>query len=503
MNVEDNKPNILFIMTDQQRWDALGATGDWVNTPNLDSLAEEGFLFSNCYTNSPVCAPARISLASGLYPHNHGLWHNNAYDLPAGLFTWMKAARNNGYRTSLFGKAHLRQRHNKDIRTLEHFMRRYGFDDVNEIVGPRACTKTLSHMTDLWEREGHWQAYIDDYAERFAHKPHIAKPSTLPLELYADSYIGQRAWDYLKGYQHQKPWCLMLSFGGPHEPWDAPEPYASMYRPEDMPPPRSLGSGWDEIPESTLQERLQRAWKLDPEDVAKLRANYAGNVTLIDDQVGRIIELLKQRGEYENTWIVFTSDHGEFNGDYGLLYKNSFFDSAARVPLIVRPPSAWQSREKTGSSDVMVEMFDLGATIADIVGAKVPSEYFAKSLLPYLRGDRHTHREFAMVEFKGELLYVDPRWKMMINKEAVPCMLIDRGNDPEEAVNLVGGVEQGVEARLASKLFSRLLSTQNSKPLVSVERSLAPNKEQAPARESVQEAKVDPGLVSRFLSRFI
>src|SRR6056297_2555379 len=143
-------------MTDQQRWDSLGVSGHWVRTPHIDRLAAEGIHFSNCFTNAPVCAPARVALATGLYPHNHGLWYNQGYDLNSNRYTWMKAVRKAGYRTSLFGKAHLRKRHVGDIRKLEHFMRAYGFDDVNEIVGPRACVMTLSHMTALWQSRGVW-----------------------------------------------------------------------------------------------------------------------------------------------------------------------------------------------------------------------------------------------------------------------------------------------------------------------------------------------------------
>ena len=116
-----NRPNIAFIMTDQHRWDALGCSGGWVNTPNLDRIAAEGIRFSNCVTNSPVCIPARVSLATGLYPHNTGIWRNQPHDMGADTPTWMQAIRNAGYRTSLFGKTHL-HRHEGDLRDREHLL---------------------------------------------------------------------------------------------------------------------------------------------------------------------------------------------------------------------------------------------------------------------------------------------------------------------------------------------------------------------------------------------
>ena len=125
------KPNILFIMCDQLRADALGCTGNWVNTPNIDRIARDGVRFSNCVTNSPVCLPARISLATGRYPHNTGVWDNCPFELPEGTPTWMAAIRDAGYRTSMFGKTALHRR-GPDIRKFEHILNSYGLDDVDD-----------------------------------------------------------------------------------------------------------------------------------------------------------------------------------------------------------------------------------------------------------------------------------------------------------------------------------------------------------------------------------
>jgi choline-sulfatase len=483
-------------MTDQQRWDALGVNGGWVKSPNIDQLAATGVNFSNCYTNSPVCAPARVALASGLYPHNHGLWHNRAYDLPSNMFTWMKAVRNAGYRTSLFGKAHLRKRHHKDIRKLEHFMNSYGFDDVDEIVGPRACAITLSHMTARWKERGCWDAYIDDYKQRFIEKPHMARPSPLPLDLYADVYIADRAVDYLESYNREKPWCMMLSFGGPHEPWDAPEPYSTLHAPEDMPLAREWDCSVEELKESSLRDKFTMAGPLEKSDIAALRANYAGNINLIDAQVGRVLDLLERRGEHDNTWIFFTSDHGELNGDYGMLYKNNFFDGAARVPLIIQPPKSAQIKKIDAASSAMVEMFDIGATMVDIVGAKLPKNYFAKSLLPLVSGEVQSHRDFCLVEFKGELMYVDQQWKMAINKKGEPYLLINRESDPEESRNLVDKGYQFQKLEFSRKLMQRLLLTQNTQPLSAMDATLVSQIEPEPLETKSE------SFICRFLAKF-
>src|SRR6266436_1762611 len=159
------KPNILFIMCDQLRADALGCTGHWVKTPNIDRIALEGVRFSNCVTNSPVCLPARVSLATGRYPHNTQVWDNCPFELPEGTPTWMAAIRNAGYRTSLFGKAALHRR-GPDIRNFEHVLNSYGLDDVDEIRGPRASVDTICHMTARWDSLGLLDAFRKDIKER-------------------------------------------------------------------------------------------------------------------------------------------------------------------------------------------------------------------------------------------------------------------------------------------------------------------------------------------------
>ena len=267
------RPNLLFLMTDQHRWDALGCAGGWVETPHLDRIAAEGVRFPNAYTNSPVCVPARVSLATGRYPHDHGVWRNGTYTLPPEQPTWMTGVREAGYATSVFGKTHLHP-HSGDLRDRVELLHAYGFDHVDEIAGPRASVNCRSNLTDRWEEAGVWEAYRRDMRERFRDKAWVARPSVLPLELYADTYVGQQAASYLRSYRDEKPWFCWVSFGGPHEPWDAPEPYASRYRPEDMPPPlefRDLAGG--KRATGVLDKRMAVGRDLSASDVARMRAN--------------------------------------------------------------------------------------------------------------------------------------------------------------------------------------------------------------------------------------
>ena len=489
------RPNILFLMTDQQRWDAMGCSGEkkksacgssksedrvgfaWVQTPNLDHIASEGIRFTNCVTTSPVCIPTRLSLATGLYPHNTGVWDNMQHQMPVETPTWMRAVRDAGYRTSLFGKTHLHP-HNGDLREREGLMNAYGLDDVNEIGGPRASANVLSHMTAEWEAKGLWDAYRADYRERFSTKPHLVRPSTLGLENYADVYVGQQAKQYLQNYDREAPWCCWVSFGGPHEPWDTPEPYASMYDPEDMPPaipPPAAG----ERPLGHLDQLMERVNPtFEPGEIGRLRANYAGNITLIDTQIGDILDTIKARGELDNTIIVHTSDHGEMNGDYGLIYKSNFLNGAVRIPLLVRTPNAsGLQTPPTGTASGLqtpptgticespVEWIDIGPTLVEFAGGELEHHQFGKSLGPVLTNPEATHRDFAISEIQGEIMLLNREWKIALNADGEVYLLFDVQNDPDEIHNLTGKPEVAdVETALRLQILEWLVQTQLKKP---------------------------------------
>ncbi len=454
-------PNILLLMTDQQRWDAMGCSGDWVRTPNLDRIASEGIRFTNCVTTSPVCIPTRLSLATGLYPHNTGVWDNMNHQMPATTPTWMQAVRAAGYRTSLFGKTHLHP-HNGDLREREGLMNAYGLDDVNEIGGPRASATVLSHMTSEWEAKGVWNAYRTDYRERFRTKPHLVRPSVLGLEDYADVYVGQQAKQYLQNYGRSEPWFCWVSFGGPHEPWDTPEPYANMYDPEEM-PSAILRPPTEERPHGHLDRLMDRVKPtFEPGEVGKLRANYAGNVTLIDAQVGDILDAIEARGELENTIIVHTSDHGEMNGDYGLIYKSNFLNGAVRIPLLVRTP------DKSNAGAVcenLVEWIDIGPTLVEMADGELQHPQFGKSLCPVLAEPQSVHRDFAISEIHGEIMLLNREWKAAINSDGTVYLLFNVQNDSNETDNLAGRQEVAdVETALRLQILERIVQTQLQKP---------------------------------------
>ncbi|MFL2529702.1 MAG: sulfatase [Candidatus Azotimanducaceae bacterium] len=452
------KPNILFLMTDQQRWDTIDAHGDWVRTPNIDGIAKKGTLFSQCITTSPVCVPARLTLATGQYPHSTGIWTHQEYTMPATAQNWMREIQKQGYRTSLFGKTHLHP-HIGDLREQETLLHSWGLDDVDEIGGPRASAHVMSHMTASWKRKGLLENYKTDIKTRFANKPYIVRPSPLPLQDYYDVYVGQRAKEYLKAYNCNKPWFCWVSFGGPHEPWDTPEPYASMYDPSSMPLAISKRSIKKNVrPKGFLDEITNGKWSPDFKagEVNAMRANYAGNVTLIDDQIGEILEAIEDRGEIDNTIIAFTSDHGEMNGDHGLIYKMNFLDGSVRVPLIIKAPGF----EEGLTNNSLVENSDLGPTLLQLVGRDIGYNQFAKSLVDAMDGSNH--REDGLSEIVGEFMLMNDEWKIALNRDGLTYLLFDRKNDPQELVNLTGDLGyRSKEVALRHRILERLIQSQN------------------------------------------
>ena len=449
-------------MTDQQRWDAMSASGDWVKTPALDRIAAEGVCFTQCVTTTPICMPARLTLATGRYPHNNAVWTNGRYTMPANADNWMREIKKLGYRTSLFGKTHLYPYGRTDLRDKEDLLHAYGLDDVNEVGGPHASTAGMSHLVAIWKEKGLLKACQDDFKER-RDKPWVARPSVLPLEYYADVYVGQQAKQYLADYNRDEPWFCWVSFGGPHEPWDAPEPYASMYDPARMPAPATDDE--EEVPRprgqiDRMRENKRTCPDFDAGDVGAMRANYAGNVSLIDDQIGEILAVIEERGEMDDTVIAFTSDHGEMNGDHGLIYKMNFYDGALRVPLIVRTPGPDNSGVV---NDSLAENSDLGPTLVELAGGSIEYQQFARSLTGALDGS--AHREDVLSEFVGEFMLMTDEWKIAVNPEGQIYMLFDRQNDPGETRNLAGLPDYQCDAdALRLRLLERVVQSQLSEP---------------------------------------
>ncbi len=261
-----------------------------------------------------------------------------------------------------------------------------------------------------------------------------------------------------------------------------------MYDPKEMPlavnPDKSVagstrsGHGAGSRPEGVLDERLARRPSLTEDEIAAMRANYAGNVTLIDEQIGNILSVVEQRGELDNTLIVFSSDHGEMNGDYGLIYKQNFLNGAVRIPLIIRlPVSNGRSAESGSIVTEPVELIDIGATMLEYAGSESPEYRFAHSLKPVVeeavvgssdaaRASRANTglRSAALSEIAGEYMLYDGKRKACWNRKGELYLLFDIENDPDEINNLVSTISPTERNELSGLLVNRVAGGQRGRP---------------------------------------
>jgi arylsulfatase A-like enzyme len=458
------RPNILIIATDQQRADCVGCAGHpQIKTPNIDRIAGQGVRFAQATTVSPLCMPARASFISGLYPHNHGMWKNSG-ELPASDETFFHHLQSHGYLTAHIGKSHYYvYTEGLHVRQKLAYMHARGLEYIHESAGPRSAVKTESGMTDEWREKGLLDLYKKDYAERKELPPWIVRPSPLPVEDFTDSYPGRKAVEFVRTYQDERPMCLFVGFHGPHEPWDAPAEYATMYRPEETPPPIPIAQGNSNLPTYVKQKvDFKPREGMAIEDVQHLRANYYGKISLIDYWVGEILSAFEDRGWLDDLFIVFWSDHGEMAGDHGMLFKRVFYESSVRIPLILRWPG---EIPQSVVSDALVENIDVFPTILEAIKARPSRRCLGRSLWPVMHDPELEHRLCALSEVfhagSKNVMVRTHRHKYAVDDKGRGLMLYDLENDPHEQDNLIGRKEAlNLEEGLRDLLLRQLLETQ-------------------------------------------
>ena len=425
------RPNLLFIMDDQHRHDYLSTAGaSFVRTPNLDRLAKRGVRFTQCITNAPVCAPARIGLASGLQPARLGCLDNNCY-LPRHVTPYYARLRDAGYRVGCVGKL--------DLAKPDPYNGRRG--DRPRVFGwgfthPVECEgKMHAGMADeprgpygFWlQEQGLFDRFRADYAAREAKgwNQGAAHDSVLPTEAFEDVYIGRRASEWIDAVPDDYPWHLFVSFVGPHNPFDPPKAYADRYRDATVPPAVRSGSegkpGWVNT----------RRRNLSDDEVAVTRRQYCAAIELIDDQVGRIIAAVERRGMGEDTFIVFASDHGEMLGDHGLYTKSVPYEAALRVPLIAAGPGISGGR----TSNALVELIDVNPTLCALAGLSAQEGLDARDFSAVLTGEQSIHRNEGASALREFRLIRTAEYKLVAH-ETGETELYDLENDPDERENV-------------------------------------------------------------------
>ncbi len=432
MPTSTDQPNVLLILCDQLRHDWLGYRGaSFVRTPNIDAIAARGMVFTQATCNSPVCAPARIGLATGVRPHRMGSMNNHSF-LPLSRQTYYVALRDRAYHVGCCGKLDLAKPAGYNGMDGDRpWTYAWGFTHPHECEGKmhagRGNPPNGPYTRWLHEQDpALHQAFCEDYASRKGGGAvKVLSPSVLPKEYFEDVYIGRTSCRMIEELPQDFPWHFFVSFVGPHNPFDPPAEYYEQYRDSDMPP--AIPSQPDGKPETYAYPH----GPANEEQILEARRLYAAYITCLDDQVGEILNALERRGELDNTYIVFAADHGEMLGDHGRWTKGVQYESSLRVPMAISGPGI-----SPGESDAIVELSDLAPTILEMCDVPVPHDIDARSLLPLLSGEREQHREYAMATHYGHGCVRTPQWKAIINENG-QRELYDLENDPGEQVNLV------------------------------------------------------------------
>lgn len=486
--------NILFIMCDQLRADYLSCFGHpHLHTPNLDKLAARGVLFERAYVQSPVCGPSRMSYYTGRYVHAHGAsW--NFVPLKAGEMTIGDHLRPLGVRSVLVGKTHMRADYAG--------MSRLGIDPASQIgvriaecgfdpyerddgIHPYSGHDPDPHYNRYLAEQGYdgdnpWESWANTGidADGTPRSGWFLKYSTLPARVpdeHAETpYITRRAMDFINDAGDQ-PWCLHLSYIKPHWPYIVPEPYASMYGPDDViPAVRDAGERTDPHPvyAAMMNHRVSRTFSRDGVREAVIPA-YMGLIKQIDDQLGVLFDHLEAKGLMDSTMIVFTSDHGDYLGDHWMGEKDLFHEPVIRAPLIIYDPDERADVTRGTRCPALVEAVDLAPTFLDVYGGvPLPHVMDGRSLRPLLFGqqpaDWRQHvvceYDFAFQDSRIELqvrpidawmrMIFDGRWKYVLIENFRP-MLYDLESDPQELHDLGGAPGyDDVKARLHEALFA-------------------------------------------------
>ena len=471
------QPNILFITGDQHRGDCLGVAGGQVKTPHLDDLADFGTRFDLCICPNPVCQPSRASILTGLMPFTHGV-HDNGIDLdPAfGQTGFSAQLARAGYKTGLIGKAHFSSYFTFEPTGTVECVRSsanvpadwngpyFGFDEVQLVlighnIWPPAKPPSGHHYERWYHRDGRGDERTALYFSKARPDSGAAQTwhSKLPVAWHNSTWIANQTIEYIRRHADE-PFCLWASFPDPHAPFDAPEPWSYLHQPSEIRLPKNHVRDFDKRPwwhrailegeptgtAETIAIRKNIA-KMVPQSDQQLReimANYFGMISLIDHNIGRMLIALQEMGIADNTYVVYTADHGEWLGDHGLILKGPMpYDGLLRIPLIVRGPGV--ARNQVVSEPVST--LDVAPTFFEWAGIKAEVPLDGRSLGPLLAGQEE-QRDCALDEWwvlpaRGgvelQLLTVrTKRFRMTVDLLSGAGELYDFENDPDEMVNV-------------------------------------------------------------------
>lgn len=452
------KANILFIMVDQINADCLSAVNSRhiVKTPNLDRLAASGVLFENAYCNNPICAPSRLSIVAGQYPHSTRLFGNRCFTLDDANGNTIGAHfRRAGYQTALIGKGHMIKKW--DDEAYEHIR----YCDLCDSLPDDPLS---NHYFKFLAENG----VADDYEDGGLPDGHECRSrgyatAKLPYKCSNEHWTGNEAAKFLENRDEERPFLLHLSFERPHPHWMPSPEHSSMYDYKDVKLGDDAGEWfsekWRGKPVFLAEKAGETMRDMTEDDVRKALAAHYALITVIDEEIGKVMKVLEDNGDLENTVVVFTADHGEFAGDHGLIFKNiGIYESIQRVPFIISYPGC----EKNKRNGSIIELVDVFPTLCELAGIELPEDIDGISIVPELKNKRRG-KKYALCEWD----YSSPqervnsirteRFRLTYYNYRHGGELYDHHNDPHELKNLWDEPEyKDVVFELMQKLFDEV-----------------------------------------------
>ena len=436
------RPNIIFIITDQQRYDTINALGyDYMETPHMDRLIREGVHFTDCHVTAASCAPARASLFKGYYPHTTGILKN----ADTWKRSWIELLNEARYHCTNVGKMH-----------TWPFTTELGFDE-RYVVENKDRYLEGRYYFDEWDKALRFRGLVKQQREQYRALPDYrarlgAFDWKLPEETHPDVFVGDMAVWWIENFPKTEPLFLQIGFPGPHPPYDPIPRYAEPYLAKKLPllevteeelqaqpaPLKELRVHNTEVDHDSVVHQLQPT----EEQRHRQRAYYLANVTMIDEKIGQIMEALERKGYLENAVVIFTSDHGDCLTDHGHSQKWTMYDAITHVPLVIWSPGRFAGSR---SVDALCQQMDIGPAILELAQAEVPPSLEAKSLLPAILDQPYQERDYVFAEQAKDGILTGTEfmtmirsreWKLVHYLDEPWGQLYNLIDDPHEVKNL-------------------------------------------------------------------
>src|SRR5690625_164468 len=435
------RPNVLLIMVDQMRADCLSILDHpVVDTPNLDQLARNGVLFNNAYAATPSCVPARASVLTGMSQTKTGRvgyedkvpW-NYDYTMPG---EFAKA----GYHTQCVGKMHTYPTRNlcgyHNVVLHDGYMHYNRFKHTTKTI--ESFEKTYDYLPWLRERAGS-QVDLTDLGLD-CNSSTVARPWELSEALHPTNWVTTQSIDFLRRRDPSKPFFLKMSFVRPHPPFDPPQVFYDMYRDLELPDPPVGDWALTEDDDRSGFNPVTGRGIVPKRRLKQAQAAYYALITHIDHQIGRFLMTMEEYGVYDNTVILFVSDHGELLGDHHLFRKSLPYEGSSKVPLIMSDPGNYLKLDSNIQLDQVAELRDIMPTLLDVANINIPPTVEGESLLPLWKQQTDTWRDYIHGEHEfGEKSYhyiTDGKEKYIWFSRTGEEQFFDLEKDPQELVNL-------------------------------------------------------------------